>query len=52
MSYHQFVEYAVSLKNHSDTIDDGWAMCEYTNALVSACGNKKFLHQGQKYNIL
>ncbi|XP_050439374.1 ubiquitin-like-conjugating enzyme ATG10 isoform X3 [Adelges cooleyi] len=33
MSYHQFVEYAVSLKNHSDTIDDGWAMCEYTNAL-------------------
>jgi len=34
MTYQQFVEYATDLKNHSDSIDDGWNIRQYQCPLV------------------
>lgn len=36
MSYEQFVSYAVDLKNHSDSIDDDWNLCEHLNPMVNS----------------
>lgn len=35
MTYEQFVDYALDLKHHSDSIDDGWNFCEYQNSMVN-----------------
>lgn len=35
MTYEQFVEYALALKHHSDSIDDGWSICEYQSPMVN-----------------
>lgn len=34
MSYEQFVDYVLDLKNHSDSIDDDWNICVYQNSMV------------------
>lgn len=34
ITYEQFIEYALELKNHSDSIDDDWNFCEYRSSMV------------------
>jgi len=34
MTYQQFVDYATDLKNHSDSINDGWSLCQYQCPMV------------------
>lgn len=35
MTYEKFVDYALDLKNLSDSIDDGWNICEHLNPVVN-----------------
>lgn len=34
MTYQQFVDYATDLKSHSNSIDDGWSLCQYQGPMV------------------
>lgn len=34
MTYEKFVGYALNLKDLSDSIDDGWNICEHLNPMV------------------
>lgn len=34
LTYKEFVDCALELKNHSDSIDDDWNICEHRSPMV------------------
>lgn len=56
MTYQQFVDYATDLKSHSDSIDDGWSLCQYQCPMVKkqATGTWwfSFIQLSKSLNIL
>ncbi|XP_022164671.1 ubiquitin-like-conjugating enzyme ATG10 isoform X1 [Myzus persicae] len=50
MTYQQFVEYATDLKNHSDSIDDGWNIRQYQCPMNGSFDNYLIKKEIQKKN--